>query len=91
MTESDEGSVEHLVNPDPVRLEVKDLSIKLAANGAEVVGDVSFSVRAVELLGLVGESGSGKTTVALALLGTLGGASISQRGRSAWTGRTFSN
>ncbi len=69
MTESDEGSVEHLVNPDPVRLEVKDLSIKLAANGAEVVGDVSFSVRAAELLGLVGESGSGKTTVALALLG----------------------
>ena len=53
----------------PVRLEVKDLSIKLASTGADVVGDVSFSVAAAELLGLVGESGSGKTTVALALLG----------------------
>ena len=33
------------------------------------MGDVSFAVRAGEVLGLVGESGSGKTTVALALLG----------------------
>ena len=52
-----------------MRLEVKDLRIQLALDRAEVVGDVSFSVRAAELLGLVGESGSGKTTVALALLG----------------------
>jgi peptide/nickel transport system ATP-binding protein len=37
--------------------------------GPAVVSDVSFAVRAGEVLGLVGESGSWKTTVALALLG----------------------
>ena len=38
-------------------------------SGPDVVSEVSFSVRAGQVLGLVGESGSGKTTVALALLG----------------------
>ena len=52
-----------------VRLEVSGLEVRAQRGGAEVVSDVSFQVRAGEVLGLVGESGSGKTTVALALLG----------------------
>src|SRR6476660_3187789 len=52
-----------------VRLEVSGLGVRARRGGAEVVSDVSFRVRAGEVLGLVGESGSGKTTVALALLG----------------------
>ncbi len=52
-----------------VRLETRDLRIELTSSGVDVVSDVSFAVRAGEVLGLVGESGSGKTTVALALLG----------------------
>jgi peptide/nickel transport system ATP-binding protein len=51
------------------RLTVENLKIVIAGTGVDVVDEVSFTVRAGEVLGLVGESGSGKTTVALALLG----------------------
>jgi peptide/nickel transport system ATP-binding protein len=52
-----------------IRLSVTGLEVRLGRSGPDVVRDVSFAVRAGEVLGLVGESGSGKTTVALALLG----------------------
>jgi peptide/nickel transport system permease protein len=51
-------------------LEVRGLTV--VAGDVPVVSDVSFSVRAGEVVGLVGESGCGKSTVALALTGLLG-------------------
>ncbi|MCS7007105.1 MAG: ABC transporter ATP-binding protein [Thermoleophilia bacterium] len=50
-------------------LEVEDLRVEVAADGSDIVDEVSFAVDAGEVLGLVGESGSGKTTVGLAVLG----------------------
>ncbi|HTT89331.1 MAG TPA: ABC transporter ATP-binding protein [Acidimicrobiales bacterium] len=65
----DDKSADDLAAHGPVRLEVKNLRVELKESGADVVSEVSFAVRATQVLGLVGESGSGKTTVALALLG----------------------
>lgn len=48
---------------------VRDLAVNARRVQADIVSDVSFSVRPGETMGIVGESGSGKTTVAHALLG----------------------
>ena len=51
-------------------LEVKNLTTHYftAEGPAEAAGDVSFSVRKGEMLGLIGESGCGKSTVASSIL-----------------------
>lgn len=69
MSPVDERTSTPSTTAPPIRLAVRDLKIDLVASGADVVSEVSISVRAGQVLGLVGESGSGKTTVALALLG----------------------
>jgi peptide/nickel transport system ATP-binding protein len=50
-------------------LEVCDLTVVTAADGAPIIDDVSLTLDEGKTLGIVGESGAGKTTIALALLG----------------------
>jgi peptide/nickel transport system ATP-binding protein len=51
------------------RLEVTDLEVRVGQSGPDVVSDISFTVRAGEVLGLIGESGAGKSTIGLAAMG----------------------
>ncbi|MDU0973258.1 MAG: dipeptide/oligopeptide/nickel ABC transporter permease/ATP-binding protein [Actinomyces urogenitalis] len=67
---------DRLVYPTPEAepvLEVKNLSIAFPAQHGDVniVGDVSFSVRPGETMGLVGESGCGKSITSMAVMGLL--------------------
>lgn len=59
--------------PNPL-LKVDGLGVAFSVDGTPrtAVEDVSFSIRAGEILALVGESGSGKSVTALSLLGLLG-------------------
>jgi peptide/nickel transport system ATP-binding protein len=50
-------------------LAVESLRVVVSGTGNDVVDEISFALKAGEVMGLVGESGSGKTTVALALMG----------------------
>ncbi|GLY31333.1 dipeptide/oligopeptide/nickel ABC transporter permease/ATP-binding protein [Kineosporia sp. NBRC 101731] len=54
-----------------VVLDVRGLSVTFPARhrGTSVVQDISFSVRAGEVLGLIGESGCGKSLTALSVMG----------------------
>lgn len=55
-------------------LEVQNLTIEYATRGSDsfrAVEDLSFEVKAGEVVGLMGESGCGKSSTALALLGLL--------------------
>lgn len=65
-------------------LEVQDLSVMLVAgNGSEipVIEDVSFSLKAGEVMGLVGESGCGKSVTAQAIMGVLPNSMYVKSGR----------
>ena len=49
-------------------VEVKDLSVKYALDGPNVLSNVSFSIKSKERVGICGRTGSGKSTLCLTLL-----------------------
>ena len=50
-------------------VKVQGVDISITRGGIKIVENISFEIKAGEILGLVGESGSGKTTVSMSLLG----------------------
>ena len=56
-----------------VLLEVKNLTAEILGhkNNLKVVDNISFSVKAGEIIGLVGESGCGKTVTSLSIMGLI--------------------
>jgi peptide/nickel transport system ATP-binding protein len=71
--------------PSTPLLQVQGLT--LASASATVVDDVSFEVRAGEVLGIVGESGSGKTMAVRAIIGLLPHAIRRSAGRILFEGQ----
>jgi peptide/nickel transport system ATP-binding protein len=65
----------HHQDPDALLLSVQNLSVALPRGGerAFAVQDISFDLRAGEILCIVGESGSGKSISANAIMGLLPG------------------
>ena len=59
--------------PGDVSLEMRDVTVK--SGGVERLKNVSFSLRAGEILGIIGVSGNGQTALAQLLSGTSGRAS----------------
>lgn len=73
-----------------VVLDVQNLSIHYVQEGkspARAVENISFQLRAGELIGLVGESGCGKTTLMLSLLRLLPSAGQIVNGRAIFNGQ----
>jgi|GEM_PF-335741 len=65
------SAVRHAAGQPEAVLDVRDLRIVNPIGQAELVKDLSFSLRRGQTLGIVGESGSGKTLTISAVLGIL--------------------
>jgi len=65
------SAVRHAAGQPETVLDVRDLRIVNPIGQAELVKDLSFSLRRGQTLGIVGESGSGKTLTISAVLGIL--------------------
>jgi peptide/nickel transport system ATP-binding protein len=59
------------MSPGGALLTVKGLTTTLAGSGMHILDNISFSLKAGEVLGVVGESGSGKSMLALTVMGIL--------------------
>ena len=64
-------------------------SVEVSFGGKPVVTNVSFSLKAGEILGLVGESGSGKSTLIKAAMGLLGPNGMVTRGDIFYKGQNI--
>ncbi|HEV2675706.1 MAG TPA: ABC transporter ATP-binding protein [Aliidongia sp.] len=64
---------EAAVRPAGTILEVKDLKVEFRTDSGKVaaVNEVSFELKAGEIVGIVGESGSGKSQILMSLMGLL--------------------
>lgn len=58
--------------PGAVKLAVRDLSVAMRRGGADVLSDISFEVRAGEVLGIGGLMGAGRSELLMHIFGALG-------------------
>jgi oligopeptide/dipeptide ABC transporter ATP-binding protein len=78
------------MSPNGALLRVDGLTTRLAGSGIPILDDISFSLKAGEVLGIVGESGSGKSMLALTLMGLLPGGLRRSAGRILLQGEDLS-
>lgn len=76
-----------IMNNQPL-LEVRNLKVEIPTRKGTLIAleDVSFNLKAGEILGVVGESGAGKSMVGNSIIGLLGKLPISRTARSYWKG-----
>jgi NitT/TauT family transport system ATP-binding protein len=70
------------MHDQPARLTARDIGKRYTEEGDPVIGDISFSLKAGEIVSLVGPSGCGKTT----LLNLMSGLTKPTRGKVSWHG-----
>lgn len=60
-----------IINNDVLKLKNLFVSYKVKEKNADIIENLSFSVKKGEFLSIIGESGSGKSTIAKAVVGLL--------------------